>query len=60
MQHVKEATLTEELNFKFYLILITFNSNSQCGYWLAYMSIFLRDHSNHQPPEIGPSRLFGN
>lgn len=52
MQHVKQATLTEELNLQIYLILITFNLNSQCGYWFAYMSILLRDHSNYQPPEL--------
>ena len=32
--------------------MITFNLNSQCGYWFAYMSILLRDHSNYQPPEL--------
>lgn len=52
MQHVKQAILTEELNLQIYLILITFNLNSQCGYWFAYMSILLRDHSNYQPLEL--------
>ena len=59
IEHVKLASPTEKLNFKFYFILINFNLNN-----IIWVLICLHkqvvSRPNYQSPEIRMSRIFRN